>query len=78
MIYNINNLCNVIYYMLKFFTDLVNSLQSYNFEDRSHVNIISTMREAKNYLSKLNSIDFGPTVEPKATLKYLENFCMPI
>jgi hypothetical protein len=54
---------------LKSFSELVNSLQSYNFEDRSHVNIISTMREAKNYLNKLNSIDFGPTIEPQATLK---------
>ncbi|XP_025195973.1 laminin subunit alpha-1 [Melanaphis sacchari] len=49
--------------------ELVNSLQSYSFEDRSHVNIISTMREAKNYLSKLNSIDFGPSIDPKAILK---------
>jgi len=29
------------------------------------------MREAKNYLSKINSIDFGPSVDPNAILKYL-------
>ncbi|VVC37186.1 Hypothetical protein CINCED_3A012310 [Cinara cedri] len=49
--------------------ELVNSLQSYSFEDRSHLNIISTMREAKNYLNKINNIEFGPSVEPKAILK---------
>lgn len=57
--------------------ELVNSLQSYSFEDRSHVNIISTMREAKNYLSKINSIDFGlhgSSVEPQEILKYFNIF----
>lgn len=52
-----------------FFSELVNSLQSYSFEDRSHLNIISTMREAKNYLNKINNIEFGSSVEPKAILK---------
>lgn len=47
----------------------MNSLQGYGFEDRSHVNLINTMREAKNYLSKINNIDFGLSVEPKDILK---------
>lgn len=52
-----------------FFPELVNNLQSYSFEDRSHINVISTMREAKNYLNKINNIDFGSTIEPKKILK---------
>lgn len=56
----------------KYFSELINSLQNYGFEDRSHVNLINTMREAKNYLSKINSIEFGLSVEPKEILKYLK------
>lgn len=63
-------LLNLNHDQLDYFSELVNSLQSYSFEDRSHVNIISTMREAKNYLSKINNIDFGPSIDPKAILKY--------
>jgi len=62
-------LLKLYHYELDSFSELVNSLQSYSFEDRSHVNIISTMREAKNYLSKINSIDFGPSIDPKTILK---------
>lgn len=32
------------------------------------------MREAQNYLNKINNIDFGPSIEPKAILKYLNIF----
>jgi len=70
-------LLNLNHDQLDYFSELVNSLQSYSFEDRSHVNIISTMREAKNYLSKINNIDFGPSIDPKAILKYFKPFFMP-
>jgi len=62
--------------LLEYFSELVNSLQSYGFEDRSHVNLINTMREAKIYLSKINNIDFGPSLEPKEILKYLKTFVL--
>lgn len=69
-------LLNLNYDQLNYFSELVNSLQGYSFEDRSHVNIISTMREAKNYLSKINNIDFDPSIDPNAILKYFKHYFM--
>lgn len=55
-----------IYSFKCFILELINS-----FEDRSYLNIISSIQSANNYLNKLNNIKFGPIVEPRAILQYL-------